>query len=79
VSLRTEDDTTARAWLREQGYEPSDGGDALTLVHADPAAILPDLLRRMPVRVVRAEVHAPGLEDVFIKLTGRGLETGGKP
>jgi len=28
---------------------------------------------------LRAEVHVPGLEDVFVKLTGRGLETGGKP
>jgi hypothetical protein len=28
------------------------------------------------VRVERAEVHAPSLEDVFLKLTGRGLEGG---
>jgi ABC-2 type transport system ATP-binding protein len=79
VSLRTEDDARARAWLKEQGYAPGEGGEAITLVHADPASILPDLLRHMPVRVLRAEVHVPGLEDVFVKLTGRGLETGGKP
>jgi ABC-2 type transport system ATP-binding protein len=79
VSLSTEDDARARAWLKGQGYAPSEGAGAITLVHADPAAILPDLLRNMPVRVERAEVHAPGLEDVFIKLTGRGLEAGGKP
>jgi ABC-2 type transport system ATP-binding protein len=79
VSLRTEDVARARAWLKEQGYAPGEGGEAITLVHADPASILPDLLRHMPVRVLRAEVHVPGLEDVFVKLTGRGLETGGKP
>ena len=78
VSLRTEDDARAREWLREKGYAPGDGAGPITLVHADPAAILPDLLRHMPVRVERAEVHAPGLEDVFVKLTGRGLEAGGK-
>jgi ABC-2 type transport system ATP-binding protein len=43
---------------------------------ADPAAILPDLLRNLPVRVERAEVHAPSLEDVFLKLTGRGPRGG---
>jgi hypothetical protein len=43
------------------------------LLHADPAAVLPDLLRHMPTHVVRAEVHEPSLEDVFLKLTGRGL------
>jgi hypothetical protein len=49
------------------------------LVHPDPAAVLPDLLRNLPVKVVRAEVHEPSLEDVFLKLTGRGLEGGNKP
>jgi hypothetical protein len=49
------------------------------LVHADPAAALPEILRHLPVKVRRAEVHEPSLEDVFLKLTGRGLggEAGG--
>jgi len=29
--------------------------------------------------VQRVEVHAPSLEDVFLKLTGRGLEGGAGP
>ncbi len=79
VTLRTDDDEKARAWLTEKGFKPEDGGQAITLVHADPAAVLPDLLRSLPVRVLRAEVHVPSLEDVFLKLTGRGLEGGHKP
>ena len=43
------------------------------LVHADPAAVLPELLRNLPVKVRRAEVHEPSLDDVFLKLTGRGF------
>ena len=78
VSLATDDDAQARAWLTERGYSPEPGGQGITLIHPDPAALLPEILRNMPVKVERAEVHAPSLEDVFLKLTGRGLE-GGKP
>ena len=77
VTLKTDNDPQARAWLRERGFAVEEGGQRITLVHADPAAILPDLLRNLPVRVERAEVHEPSLEDVFLKLTGRGLEGGG--
>jgi ABC-2 type transport system ATP-binding protein len=79
VTLRTDDDAKARAWLGEHGFAPEPGGSAITLVHPDPAAVLPELLRNLPVRVLRAEVHVPSLEDVFLKLTGRGLEGGQKP
>jgi ABC-2 type transport system ATP-binding protein len=78
VTLTTDDNPRARAWLAEHGFTPEPGGNAIMLVHADPAAILPELLRSLPVRVERAEVHAPSLEDVFLKLTGRGLEGGGR-
>ena len=79
VSLTTDDDAKARAWLSEKGFEPEPGGKVITLLHADPAAVLPELLRYMPVKVRRAEVHQPSLEDVFLKLTGRGLEGENKP
>jgi ABC-2 type transport system ATP-binding protein len=79
VKLTTEDDARARAWLVEKGFTPEPGGQTIMLLHADPAAILPDLLRNLPVKVLRAEVNAPSLEDVFLKLTGRGLEGGNKP
>ncbi len=79
VTLTTDDNARARAWLAEHGFTPEPGVQAIMLVHPDPAAILPELLRSMPVKVVRAEVHEPSLEDVFLKLTGRGLEGGHKP
>jgi ABC-2 type transport system ATP-binding protein len=79
VTLTTDDNARARAWLAEHGFTPEPGDNAIMLVHTDPAAILPELLRSMPVRVERAEVHDPSLEDVFLKLTGRGLEGASKP
>ena len=78
---------TARGWgtliqegrlCRERGHPPEAGGRELTVVAPDPAAILPEILRSLPVRVERVEVHAPSLEDVFLKLTGRQLEGGPK-
>jgi ABC-2 type transport system ATP-binding protein len=74
IRLQTEDDGQARAWLAEKGFSPTDTKPGLMLVHADPAAILPDILRNLPVKVLRAEVHQPSLEDVFLALTGKGLE-----
>ena len=73
VKLKTEDDAKARAWLAERGFAPEAGGDELMLLHADPAAVLPELLRHLPVKVLRVEVHEPSLEDVFLKLTGKDL------
>ena len=79
VTMKTDDDVKARGWLAVHGYTPEAGGTSITLVPSDPAAILPELMRSLPVRVDRVEVHAPSLEDVFLKLTGRGLEGGHKP
>ncbi len=80
VSLSTDDDAKAVAWLTEKGFAPEKGkAGSIALVHTDPASVLPEILRNLPVRVVRAEVHAPSLEDVFLKLTGRGLDGGEKP
>jgi ABC-2 type transport system ATP-binding protein len=74
ISLETDDDARAREWLVGRGFAPEGGKKGLRLVHADPAALLPDILKNLPVAVTRAEVHAPSLEDVFLKLTGRGLD-----
>jgi ABC-2 type transport system ATP-binding protein len=76
IRLQTENDGLAGQWLRAHGYSPEESGPGLMLVQADPAGVLPELLRSLPVRVERAEVHAPSLEDVFLKLTGRGLAGG---
>lgn len=72
IRLKTDDDGQARTWLRGRGYGVEDSRE-LMLVHADPAAILPEILRTMPVKVHRVSINEPSLEDVFLKLTGRGL------
>jgi ABC-2 type transport system ATP-binding protein len=74
IRLKTADDGAAREWLAGRGIAAEPGAGELMLVQDDPAAVLPDLLRHLPVKVLRAEVHEPSLEDVFLKLTGRGLE-----
>ena len=73
IRLKTVDDAQARAWLTARGHVPEPGLQELMLLHADPAAVVPELLRELPVKVQRVEVHEPSLEDVFLKLTGRGL------
>ena len=79
VSLETEDDARARAWLADRGLAPEPGLKGIVLTHADPSAVLPEILRSLPVRVERAEVHAPSLADVFLKMTGRGLDGENRP
>jgi ABC-2 type transport system ATP-binding protein len=74
IRLHTEDNARASAWLAEGGYAPQMERQQLMLVHRDPAGVLPIILRELPVKVQRVEMHEPSLEDVFIKLTGRGLE-----
>lgn len=73
IRLKTDDDESARTWLREHGFTPENTTEDVMLVHADPATALPELLRNLPVKVQRVEVHEPSLEDVFLKLTGRGF------
>ncbi len=73
IRLQTDDDAQAREWLGAHGLAPEPGGQELMLVHADPAAVLPEVLRAMPIKVHRVSVNEPSLEDVFLKLTGRGL------
>lgn len=73
IRLKTSDDAKAREWLGARGYQPVPGVPNIMLEHTDPAAIVPVILRELPVTVERVEVHAASLEDVFIKLTGRGL------
>ena len=73
IRLSTDDDTAAAAWLAGRGFKAATAEKQLLLVHADPAAVLPLLVRELPVPVRRVEMHAPSLEDVFLELTGRGL------
>ncbi len=76
ILLATEDDPGAFEWLTAQGYKPEQSERGILLVSAEPAAILPTLLTSMPVKALRAEVHQPSLEDVFLTLTGKALDGG---
>ncbi|MGH8279247.1 MAG: ATP-binding cassette domain-containing protein [Gammaproteobacteria bacterium] len=76
ILLRTEDDTRAAQWLTEQGHKPETSERGIVLVSREPAALLPAVLTAMPVKTLRAEVHEPSLEDVFLTLTGKALDTG---
>jgi ABC-2 type transport system ATP-binding protein len=73
IRLKTADDAAAAVWLGERGFHPERHAAGLRLMHADPAAVLPEIFRHLPVAVERVEVNAPSLEDVFVTLTGRGL------
>ncbi len=77
IRLSTDDDAAAAAWLAARGFTATTAEKQLLLAHADPAAILPLVVREMPVHIRRVEMHAPGLEDVFLALTGRGLDGDG--
>ena len=79
ILLGTQDDAKAVAWLADQGYSPEQSERGIVVVHAQPAAVLPLILSEMPVKTLRAEVHEPSLEDVFLTLTGRGLGSGDAP
>ena len=73
IRLHTADDAKAREWLEQRGYQPAPGVQPIMLEQKDPAAVVPILLKELPVAVERVEIHAPSLEDVFVKITGRGL------
>jgi ABC-2 type transport system ATP-binding protein len=79
IRLKTDDDAQARAWLTAKGLKPEAGGEDVMIVHADPAALVPEILKSLPVRVQRVELHEPSLEDVFLQLTGRGFGDGAPP
>ncbi len=79
ILLGTQDDAKAVAWLAAQGYKPEQSERGIVVVHAQPASVLPVILAEMPVKTLRAEVHEPSLEDVFLTLTGRGLASGDAP
>jgi ABC-2 type transport system ATP-binding protein len=73
IRLTTDDDVKAKTWLLEHGYTCENSSKELMLIHPDPASVVPELMRNLPVKVKRVEVHEPSLEDVFITLTGRKL------
>jgi ABC-2 type transport system ATP-binding protein len=74
IRLKTDDNLRTRDWLRERNFAADVTAGEIMLVHADPASVLPQLMRDLPMKVHRVVVNEPSLEDVFLKLTGRGFE-----
>ncbi len=73
IRLTTENDAMARQWFVDQGFVPEASTKELIIIHSDPASVLPEILRHLPVKVQRVGINEPSLEDVFLKLTGKGL------
>jgi ABC-2 type transport system ATP-binding protein len=73
IRLTTEDDAAARQWFVDKGFAPEASTRELIVIHSDPASVLPEILRSLPVKVHRVGINEPSLEDVFLKLTGKGL------
>lgn len=64
IRLRVPDLDTACRWLAAQGYPVEVDDDSVVVSGADPQAVLPALLQRMPCRVLGADISAPDLKDV---------------
>jgi ABC-2 type transport system ATP-binding protein len=75
LALRTDDNARACEWLRAHDLTVENGEGELRLRLPDPAAVVADILRHLPVKVQRVETHGANLEDVFLQFTGRGLDT----
>jgi len=73
IRLTTDNDAAARQWFIDQGFTPEASTKELIVIHSDPASVLPEILRSLPVKVQRVGINEPSLEDVFLKLTGKGL------
>ncbi|MBV8646121.1 ABC transporter ATP-binding protein [Paludibacterium sp.] len=65
IELVTVDNDKSLAWLVQAGWRVERGEGCLRVAAVDVAAQLPALLCAMPVAVVRAEAHPPGLEAVL--------------
>jgi ABC-2 type transport system ATP-binding protein len=71
--LATDDDEASARWLRSRGKEPHVTDRGVYLEDPEPGALVPELLKSLPQRVLRVEVRETSLEDVFVRRTGRAL------
>jgi ABC-2 type transport system ATP-binding protein len=71
ILLTTANDAQTCDWLRRRGYAPTVQANGIRLCCTDRAAELPQLLRDIPVPVLRVELPDTGLEAAFLQLTGR--------
>jgi ABC-2 type transport system ATP-binding protein len=74
ISLSTVDDQKAQAELQEryQIQARYDGGQ-LSFEIADGERFIPALIKELDTEILSISLRRPTLDDVFLKLTGRGL------
>ncbi|MBE0481204.1 MAG: ABC transporter ATP-binding protein, partial [Dehalococcoidia bacterium] len=74
VSLTTENNDAASVELKERyqlSPEIHDGVVTICVPHGE--AFIPELVRSFNTRLLSISVRRPTLDDVFVKLTGRGI------
>ena len=64
IRLQVQDIDAACRWLAAHGYPVEVADDGVVVSGEDPQAVLPDLLQRIPCRVLGADIAAPDLMDV---------------
>ncbi|MBI4355603.1 MAG: ATP-binding cassette domain-containing protein [Candidatus Omnitrophica bacterium] len=74
LTLRTEDDAATAEALQQRcrvSVERSEEGLRIALTNGH--AGLPEVLAACPSKIVALDLHHPSLDDVFLRLTGRGM------
>jgi len=64
IRLQVQDIDAACQWLAAHSYPVEIADDGVVVSGADPQSVLPDLLQRIPCRVLGADIAAPDLMDV---------------
>lgn len=64
IRLQAPDIETVRRWLSAQGYAATLDEHGVAIPVANPLAVLPALLQRMPCRVSSVDVTTPNLMDI---------------
>ena len=74
ISLSTVDDQKARAELQARyKIEPRYDNGQLSFEIADGDRFIPALIKELKTEILSISLRRPTLDDVFLKLTGRGL------
>jgi ABC-2 type transport system ATP-binding protein len=74
ISLSTVDDQKARAELQARyKIEPRYDNGQLSFEIADGDRFIPTLIKQLKTEILSISLRRPTLDDVFLKLTGRGL------
>ncbi len=74
ITLSTVDDERARREILDRfGIERFGDGEELTFEVANGESFVPQLVTHLSVPVRRVSVRRPGLDDVFLRLTGKAI------